>query len=78
MCESLSEIELEIERQLSKSEVGWYCTTCNYVNNSKATVKQHIETNHVISAGFECQICGKICPNRHALKMHKLRNKHSF
>ena len=72
-----SEIETIIDSQLSRDESGsWYCSSCNYSNHAKGTVRAHIEAKHVISSGYQCTICSKVCPTRHAFKMHRLRNKH--
>jgi len=80
VCQSLNEVKAEIEKTLSRdnSTGTWYCNQCNYANHAKNTVEQHIECNHIVSTGFQCEFCDKVCPNRHALKMHKLRNKHNF
>ena len=79
VCQSLSEVKAEIECKLSRdnSSGTWFCNECNYSNHAKNTVEQHIECNHIVSTGFQCEFCDKVCPNRHALKMHKLRNKHN-
>ena len=72
-----SEIETLIDSQLCRDESGsWYCSSCNYSNHAKGTVRAHIEAKHVISSGYQCTICSKVCPTRHAFKMHRLRNKH--
>jgi len=70
-------IESAIDSQMGKDPGGcWRCFSCDYSNSTKATVKAHVEARHISSSGFECPQCLKICPTRHAMKMHKIRNKH--
>ena len=42
------------------------CNMCSYVAQAKA-MKRHKEEYH---ASIVCNICGKVCPNPHALKVH--------
>ena len=73
----IDEIEKAIDGQVGRLESGhWCCFSCDYVNPIKSTVRAHVESKHVSSSGFQCLACNRICPTRHALKMHKLRNKH--
>ena len=75
--DDLAEIEKAIDEQMGRLETGhWCCYSCDYVNSVKTTVRAHIEAKHVRSSGFQCLTCNRVCPTRHALKMHKLRNKH--
>ena len=75
--DDLTEIEKAIDEQMGRLETGqWCCYSCDYVNPVKSTVRAHIEARHVTSSGFQCLTCSRVCPTRHALKMHKLRNKH--
>jgi len=73
----VAEIESAIESLMTKDHSGfWRCCSCDYANSTKATVKAHVEAKHISSSGFQCPQCLKICPTRHAMKMHKIRNKH--
>ena len=36
-------------------------------------IKNHIESNHLEGISIPCDHCGKICPSRSSLKMHKSR-----
>ena len=79
MCVSgdINDVDSAIESLMGKAIDGvWRCFSCNYSNSAKATVKAHIEAKHISTSGYECQYCLKVCPTRHAMKMHKLRNKH--
>ena len=58
------------------SSIIWRCYSCNYSNPTKATVKAHVESKHILSSGSECSSCHKVCPTRHAMKMHSIRNEH--
>ena len=73
----IDQIEKAIDEQVGRLESGhWCCYSCDYVNPVKSTVRAHVESKHVSSSGFQCLTCSRVCPTRHALKMHKLRNKH--
>ena len=51
---------------------NYICTDCQYVTSIKQVLKKHIEAQH-ISPGVMCEICHKISPTRHALRMHLKR-----
>ena len=74
----LAEVDAAIEAQLEREPDGrWRCLSClDYSSVSRQTAKAHVESKHISSAGFMCHACAKTCPTRHALKMHKIRNKH--
>lgn len=36
-------------------------------------IRNHIEANHLEGVSIPCDYCGKICPTRHSLFMHKSR-----
>jgi len=75
--DDIADIEKAIDEQIGRIESGhWCCYSCDYVNPIKSTVRAHIEAKHISSSGFQCLTCNRICPTRHALKMHRLRNKH--
>ena len=74
----LAEVDAAIDAQLEREPDGrWRCLSClDYSSVSRQTAKAHVESKHISSAGFMCHVCAKTCPTRHALKMHKIRNKH--
>ena len=60
-----------------KDENGkWVCNNCNYISYSSTSVREHVESKHIESQNYPCNICGHVCPTRKALKMHIFRNKH--
>lgn len=72
---------LELDQLVSSlmdknSEGVWACSTCEYSSSSKNSVKEHVESRHVETQSYPCNICGYVCPTRKALKMHIFRNKH--
>ena len=78
MAGGLAEVDAAIEAHLEREPDGrWRCLSCiDYSSVSRQTAKAHVESKHIASAGFMCHVCAKTCPTRHALKMHKIRNKH--
>ena len=48
------------------------CSECEYETTVKGNLGKHIEAKH-ISPGVSCQYCSKLCPTRHALRMHTTR-----
>ena len=61
-----------IQMKWQQAEDKFYCTDCNYESFAKQAMEKHIESKH-ISPGVICQICHKISPTRHALRMHLKR-----
>ena len=60
-----------------KDENGkWVCNNCSYISYSSTSVREHVESKHIESQNYPCNICGHVCPTRKALKMHIFRNKH--
>ena len=52
----------------------WRCIECGHSNKRKQAVEKHIEANHIQSDGFNCEHCGKFCPNKNYLQVHISRN----
>ena len=46
------------------------CSLCDYSYNRKNNVARHIEANHV-EMTFQCNLCDKVTPTRHAMYYHK-------
>ena len=66
-------IETEINSLMEKTATGWSCRRCDYVTKNKQNLVNHIESKHVNIGGAPCEYCDKVCPTRHALQMHTLR-----
>jgi len=56
---------------------AWQCQRCDYSTRNKQGMINHIESKHVESGGATCQFCGRVCPTRHALQMHVIRQHQS-
>jgi len=71
------EIDDLVSSLMYKDDNGkWVCNNCNYISYSSTSVREHVESKHIESQNYPCNICGHICPTRKALKMHIFRNKH--
>ena len=49
------------------------CGMCEYTYNRRNNVARHIEAKHV-EMQFQCDLCDKITPTRHALYYHKKKH----
>ena len=66
------DLEAEILSKMTKEPGGlWQCTVCLYKSKKKIHVSEHVEAKHVVTAGYNCPICGKFCPSQKSLKNHK-------
>lgn len=73
----LIEIDDLVSSLMYKDENGkWVCNNCDYISYSSTSVREHVESKHIESQNYPCNICGHVCPTRKALKMHIFRNKH--
>ncbi len=72
---SFEEIDSIIEAKTVKFVLGggYGCTDCAFTTGVKYTMVNHIESRHVSYGGVACPLCGKVSPNRQALRMHKSR-----
>jgi len=55
----------------------WQCCFCGRLSKVKTNIFEHIESSHVESPGYYCDVCTKPCRTRNALRAHKNR-EHSF
>ena len=45
----------------NNGEKIWYCLICNHAADNKYNMKRHIESMHIDTPGFQCEICMKPC-----------------
>jgi len=70
------DLDSQIESLSFKQPDGnWCCMECGYSSRIKTNLKMHVESKHIVSAGFNCSLCQLYCPNRKSLKNH-LDRKH--
>ena len=72
-CIFFLDVTDSIESRLIKVQSGWQCHDCSYFSSSSSTVRRHIESKH-LNIFYNCEVCGKQAPTKHALYMHKSRN----
>lgn len=63
-------------RELMVREVdgSWTCNQCSFNSPYATTMTNHVEARHLRSTdGYSCQLCGKHCPTKNALKCHTYR-----
>ena len=72
---SSHEIDALIKMKIIKKENTpvLSCTDCEYTSQLKSNIEKHVEAQH-IRPGVFCEYCSKVCPTRHALRMHLKRN----
>ena len=67
----LLELDLEIKEKIWKSaDKIFHCYECSYQTGYYTTMLNHVESKHIVTAGFNCTVCLKFCPTRNALKSH--------
>ena len=67
-----------IKDKMSRGGDGvWYCNDCDYSTKYVTTLRNHIESKHLNSGGFQCPYCSNVCPTNHAMKMH-ISRKHTY
>jgi len=71
------EIDALIKMKIVKNEHSFSCTDCDYTSSLKNNAEKHVEAQH-IRPGVFCQYCSKVCPTRHALRMHLKRNHNTI
>jgi len=69
---SFDEIDAMIAAKTIRLGKMFKCSDCDYETSVKGNLDKHIEAKH-ISPGVSCQYCAKLCPTRHALRMHVSR-----
>jgi len=67
--------DVDIDHQIDKyvRNVGqdWVCSECGKSVRNRMTLRNHIEAQHILTPGFQCDICGFVSKTRHALRGHK-------
>ena len=67
-----------IKSKMTKLADGmWACTVCSYQTKYSTTLTRHVESKHIQSAGFQCDVCHQFCPTSNSLMSHKYR-KHDI
>ena len=54
----------------------YQCRHCEYATGHLATMRNHVESRHTVSSGYNCPVCSKFCNTKNALKSHKSRYQH--
>lgn len=68
------DLNSEIECLMQKLDSGrWQCVSCGWESKFRARLWEHIESVHVKTSGYSCEICEKFCPSKNAYKIHKSR-----
>jgi len=55
---------------------GFTCVKCSYKHANKSKMRDHLESQHNVSPGYNCPVCLKFCVTKNALYLHKSRYKH--
>ena len=68
----LSDVKVAVEEQMERQAGGeWRCLACGWESKAKTRMFEHVEAKHVVTAGYNCPLCGKFCPSQKSLKNHK-------
>ena len=63
----------------SEDESGkyFYCAICQISSRKrKQVIERHIESNHIVTEPFKCEICGSCVKSRRCLQIH-MSKKHN-
>lgn len=70
----LSQIDVQINSMMYKSQKGWHCSMCEKTSSGKINITRHIEATHINNhPGLACDLCGEFAKSRNALRMHKTK-----
>jgi len=68
------DLDLQIQQLMSRNPDGtWLCHRCEYHTKQRQGMVNHIESRHVDGPGVPCSFCPRVCPTRHAMQMHLIR-----
>ena len=65
------EVEVQISEKMEKLGDTWQCRDCLWTIKYKIRLREHVETIHVQSHGYNCPFCTKLCPSKKAWINHK-------
>ena len=65
------DIDSQIDKYIRNIGNEWSCTECGKSVRNRMTLRNHIEAQHILTPGFQCDICGFVSKTRHALRGHK-------
>ena len=68
---SLPALDDAIDEQMAKQADGnWRCLLCGNTSNKKSNTRAHVESIHLKTNGWKCEVCNKHCPSRNAYNVH--------
>ena len=68
---SLPALDDAIDEQMAKQADGnWRCLLCGNTSNKKSNTRAHVESIHLKTDGWKCEVCNKHCPSRNAYNVH--------
>merc|ERR1712098_40742 len=66
------ELDHLVASLMDKTAEGiWLCNNCDYTSRSRNSVKEHVESRHIETQSYPCNICHKSYRTRHSLRTHK-------
>ena len=66
-----ADLDMQIDKYVSNIGNVWTCLECGKSLNRRYTLRNHIEAQHILTPGFQCDVCGFVSKTRHALRCHK-------
>ena len=69
----------EIRSKIRRVGQLWECLDCEYKSNKNTNVLRHIESKHVETQFYPCQICGAVLRGSNSYSSHmSIRHKSNF
>ena len=63
----------ELENLFEKRGNLFVCLECGKTAGTRQNIRNHVESKHVVSPGYVCNICNKFCQTKNALALHRSR-----
>ena len=84
ICSYSTKYHLVLQRHLQKGHTN-KCPNCSFETNRESLLLKHMKNEHgtdkngsKVHQSFSCEACGKICPSRLSLQIHRSKEHEEF
>ena len=68
------DLETEIKSKMVKVDQAWRCADCEYSSLKSTNLYRHIESKHVQTQFYTCQICRRSFKGSNSFNVHMYRD----